>query len=220
MKHFSSFKHSYTMASHRFYFICLLSLIFAFSTVQGQRMPFKPSILGSEYEVVVGNCVYPQESSSKVSIGPKSLWFVPSINNNRGAAWSGSWFCPGYVQLFYNHHPDHMWIHYMEQSTQMYETGVDVSPCPKIQKMKSVSPWGPTRSPFITQFKKMQCCDAQLPQTWRKTRSCSGFLVHGCIRLFQHNQLEIRTTTSAYRNLYKLTVSVELFLLISFISFT
>lgn len=121
----------------------------------GQRIPFDPSLNGTRYEAVTGTCGFPRADSAKVTIEERRLKYVPTVSNDPRGGYDGSILCSGYVELYYRHRPFHLWIRSLNQTTSSFPPGGTPVPCSKLQTIRYISPWGPTRDEFIVEFKKM-----------------------------------------------------------------
>lgn len=141
----------------------VLALVLVLDVVSALSVPFDPALVNSTHEVAESPCSYPRSPSSSLTLNRQSLTYVPTIvNDNRGPAVSGTWFCEGRVDLYYRHRPHHMRIEVIPETTVPVQRGSDGRPlfdqppvCSEHQTKQVYWPWGTSRPGFVTEFKKM-----------------------------------------------------------------
>jgi len=120
-----------------------------------KQIPFKPSLIGTKYEVFRGSCGFLRGNSMKVTIEETRLKYVPSVKNDPRGGYGGAIHCSGFIELYYRHRPYHLWIRAVNETRSSYPPGGRPKPCSSLQTIKYISPWGPSRDEFIVEFKAL-----------------------------------------------------------------
>ena len=147
----------------KFSFVFFGALFFSKSLASVQKIPFDHKLKGNTYEAQLYNCGYPRGDTSQISIYHDRLVFMSSKNNeDRGAAYTGLWFCQGKEELFFKRRPKQMKIIKTSQETAPFlyddygNPGSHQGPsCSELQKVETYYPWGPTRKAFIASLQEI-----------------------------------------------------------------
>lgn len=127
-------------------------------------VPFDPALIGSKHEVSKYPCGYPRARSTSLTLNAKSLTYVPDIeNDNRGAGYTGEWFCQGRTDLFYTRRPGSMRIEVIPTATKPFLRGPPDGrpladqgpPCSVLQVKQVYAASDPSQPAFEREFKKL-----------------------------------------------------------------
>lgn len=136
-------------------------LLLALSTcTSASRVPFNETLLDKKFEAERTNsfCGYPRADTSAVMLAKDRVVYRANImNDNRGAWYTGTYFCEGRTELYFRHRPHHMYIKKTTEATYPFSQGpnVTIPSCSQLQKTEVYWPWGDSRPGFVVAFKEM-----------------------------------------------------------------